>query len=334
MVTSPRAEKAALRRQRFPEKEFRMSTSPRSTISSTASRRTFLGTLGRGAALLAAAPLALGAEEAKKDTKEARAQKDPWPLRLSTSSNHFLRLPIEKACARIAALGYKAVDIWSAYQGCPHLDDVLTRLGADGLKKVLEEHKLELFAFSVYVGGYPKYAELLGKAGGGVAIQGSAEPCKPEELTTRMKAFLESLKPLAELAAKHRTRLAIENHGNALLDGVDSMKAFVDLNTSPHLGLALAPYHVQARGDSVERAIETCGKQLLFFYAWQHAEGTKQLPGEGPTDFLPWVAALRKIRYAGYLNAFMHGDMEADEMAKLLGRSKDYLKACHEKTAG
>ena len=31
--------------------------------------------------------------------------------------------------ARIAALGFEAVDIWSAYDKCPHLDDAATRLG-------------------------------------------------------------------------------------------------------------------------------------------------------------------------------------------------------------
>ena len=89
-----------------------------------------------------------------------------------------------------------------------------------------------------------KYAELLGGVGGGVAIQGSAGACKPEELTPKMRAFLESLKPLIELAEKNNSRLAIENHGNSLLDLLDSFKAFVDLNTSPRLGLALAPYHL------------------------------------------------------------------------------------------
>jgi len=47
---------------------------------------------------------------------------------------------------------------------------------------LLARHKLDLFAFSVYAGGYPRYAELLGRAGGGVALTGSAGPCAPREL--------------------------------------------------------------------------------------------------------------------------------------------------------
>lgn len=249
-----------------------------------------------------------------------------WTMRLSTSSIHYMELPIEQACERIAALGYEAVDIWSAHQGCPHLDDVAKRLGADGLKELLARTKLKLFAFSTYRGGYARYAELLGKAGGGVAVQGSAGACKPEELTDRMRQFLEGLKPLAELAEKHNSYLAIENHGNALLQSLDSFKAFVDLNKSPRLGIALAPFHVQADNASVEEAIRIAGGQLFFFYAWQRQPGTKQLPGHGPTDFAPWLAALAKAQYRGYVNPFMHGKVEPDAMSEALAASRDYLK--------
>jgi sugar phosphate isomerase/epimerase len=187
---------------------------------------------------------------------------------------------------------------------------------------------LELCAFSVYVGGFTKYAELLGGLGGGLAIQGSTEPCKPEELTPKMRTFLESLKPLLELAEKHNSRLAIENHGNALLDSPDSFKAFVDLNTSPRLGLALAPYHLQAIGASVEEAIRISGRQLLFFYAWQNRPETSQLPGHGPTDFTPWLRALAQVDYRGFVNPFMHGHVEARVMAAALAKSRDYLRHC------
>ncbi|UCF13927.1 MAG: sugar phosphate isomerase/epimerase [Phycisphaerales bacterium] len=257
-----------------------------------------------------------------------------WRMRLSTSSIHFMGLPIEQACERIARLGFEAIDIWSAHQGCPHLDDVANRLGSEGLKKVLTKNKLKLFAFSVYKGGYERYAELLGKAGGGVAVRGSSGPCKPEELTVRMRKFLEGLKPLVELADKYDSYLAIENHGNALLCSQDSFKAFVDNNNSPRLGIALAPYHVQRQKESVTEAIRICGRQLFFFYAWQDYKGAGQLPGIGPTDMTPWMRALAQIGYHGYVNPFMHGEPEPDVMAANLAKSRDYLKECHKRAIG
>jgi len=250
-------------------------------------------------------------------------------MRLSTSSIHFMELPIEKACEKIAQLGFEAIDIWSAHNGCPHLDDVASRLGPDGLKDLLGRHKLKLFAFSVYTGGYARYAQLLGKVGGGLAIRGSAAACEPDELRVRMRRFLESLSPLADLAEKHNSYLAIENHGNALLNSLDSIKAFVEINTSPRLGIALAPYHIQAIGASVPEAIRLCGRQLLFFYAWQKQPNTKQLPGVGPANMTPWVQALADVRYRGYVNPFMHGHPGTSIMAANLVTARDYLRDCH-----
>ncbi len=142
-----------------------------------------------------------------------------------------------------------------------------------------------------------------------------------------MAEFLESLKPELELAERYDSRLAIENHGQSLLDSLDSLKAFADLNHSPRLGVALAPYHVQALGESVPEAIGACGPQLFYFYAWQQATGTDQLPGIGPTDCAPWLAALAQIGYRGYVNPFMHGELAPDEMSAALARSRDDLLA-------
>ena len=300
--------------------EKRIKPGPES-LSQTLTRRRFIRHTAATVGMASGASLIRGLAAASPGARPA------WRCRLSTSSILFKGLPLEEACARISALGFEAVDVWSAYDKCPHLDEA-ARLGPDGLKALLAKHHLELCAFSVYVGGYAKYAELLGGVGGGVAIQGSAGPCKREELTPRMRAFLEGLKPLLELAEKHNSRLAIENHGNALLDSLDSFKAFLDLNTSPRLGLALAPYHLQAIGASVTETIRVCGRQLLFFYAWQDQPGVAQLPGLGPTDFAPWLRALAQVNYPGFVNAFMHGHVEPDAMSTALAKSRDYLRQC------
>ena len=296
-------------------------------MSKNLNRRDFLKAVGIGTTAAVGAPvLSAWSQEA--------TDKGKWRMRLSTSSIHFMQISIEQTCERIAKLGFEAIDIWSAHEGCPHLDDVANRLGPEGLKELLAKHKLKLVAFSVYSGGYARYAQLLGKAGGGVAIQGSAGPCKPEELTSRMQQFIEDLKPLVELAEKYNSYLAIENHGQALLDSLDSFKAFVDVNKSPRLGIALAPYHLQTIQASVPEAIRICGKQLFFFYAWQNYPDAKQLPGIGPTDMTPWIQALSEIRYRRYVNPFMHGHPEPDVMAANLAKSRDYLKDCYQKIIG
>lgn len=295
------------------------------------SRRHFLQITGAGA-LAWGAGLAGGCRTSSEIAEKRPRREGRWVLRQSTSSILFRELPIEQACERIAALGFEAVDLWSAYEDCPHLDDALTRLGPDGLRALLTRTGLRLGAFSTYVGGFPKYAGLLGGIGGGVAVQGSAGPCPPEELGARLREFFERLKPLAELAEAHRAWLAIENHGSALLDGLDSFRAFVDLNPYPRVGLALAPYHLQALGASVEEAIRISGRQLFFFYAWQHQPGLGQLPGHGPTDFGPWLSALAGIGYPRFVNSFMHGHLPVVDTEAALTKSRQYLRNLHEQS--
>jgi sugar phosphate isomerase/epimerase len=285
-------------------------------------RRTFLSTVACGATAFVAAP---GLD------RLAAAATNRWPMRLSASSIDFSKLPIEAACERIAALGFEAIDIWSAHAGCPHLDDVQRRLGPEGLKELLAKNKLKLYSFSVYAGGYPRYAELLGKAGGGVAIRGSSGVA--QDTKAGMKEFIEGLKPEIELAEKYDSYLAIENHGGSLLNSLDSFKAFVEANSSRRVGIALAPYHLQAAKISVEEVIAICGKQLFFFYAWQHAAGLNQLPGHGPTDFTPWIAALAKAGYRWYVNPFMHDEPNPELMSAALGKTREYLKQCYLKAA-
>lgn len=289
---------------------FRMSAGGRET------RRRFV----KGVTLAAAGLPALGL----LPRGVAASDSGRWKMRLSCSSINFSSLPIEQAVARIAALGFDAVDIWSAHAGCPHLDDVQNRLGPEKLMALLKRHQLELYAFSVYAGGYSKYARLLGGCGGGVAVQGSRGG-HPKDVRREMKAFLETLKPLGELAEENNSLLAIENHANALLDSPDSFKAFVDLNDNRRIGIALAPYHLQSWQGDVGQVIRTCGDQLFFVYGWQQGRSTDQLPGIGPVDFEPLLHALKEINFKYPINPFMHHEPGPEEMSAALKKSRSHL---------
>lgn len=258
----------------------------------------------------------------------------PWRLKLATSSFLLWQMDVQQACQSLAKLGFEAVDIWSAFQHCTHLDESKMRFALKGgLNVMLAAAKLRLAAATVYWSGVEPFAKFLGDAGGAVVIRNS-EFDSPGALTVKMKAFLESLKPDLELAEKHNLRIAVENHsGPMLLNKIDTIKAFTDLNQSPRIGLALAPFHVQKNMESVEAAIRACGKQLFFFYAWQFADltGFDQLPGHGPADFTPWLAALAQIHYNGYVDVFLHGDRDPQQMQVALAQSLAYLRECESK---
>jgi sugar phosphate isomerase/epimerase len=269
------------------------------------------------------------------------APASPWRMRLSFSSVMLAGLPIEQVCARAAKLGFEAIDIWCPFDDCKHLADVAARLGPEGLKQLLARHQLALASFTTYTTkaeaiGFPAYADFIGKFGGGVVVRESQYiDVKPAELTTAMRAFFEKLKPQIEKAAETKVRLAIENHGDALLGTPDSFKAFVDLNPAPqHVGLAIAPYHLQNIKAPVGDVIRTAGSQLLFFYAWQSAPGINQLPGHGPADFVPWLRALAEVNYQGFVNPFMHGHPTPEELSAGMTKACAYLKDCHRRAIG
>jgi sugar phosphate isomerase/epimerase len=266
-----------------------------------------------------------------------RADSTPsQPLRFSLCSVMVAELPLEEVCERAAQLGFAAIDIWCPFDNCHHLADAVQRLGPDGLKQLLARHRLALGSFTTYTSpvekvGFPAYADFIRRVGGGLVVRGSSyAKFEPGQLTRAMRKFFEQLKPQIEQAAQAGAVLAIENHSKALLSTPDSLKAFVDLNPAArHVGLALAPFHLQRIEASVEEAMRSAGSQLRFFYAWQKAEGMRQLPGHGPADFTPWLRALAGLKYSGYINPFMHGHFTPGDVTTALVRSRDYLEQCH-----
>jgi len=289
------------------------------------SRRRFL----RSAAL----PLAtMAIPGLTRHTAAAAATDTPWKMRLAFSTVMLAELPIEEVCARAANLGFEAIDLWAPFDRCQHLADVADRLGPEGLKKILNQHQLTLASFTTYGSKtdserFPKFADFIAKFGGGTVVRESQYmDVPPDNLTAAMRAFFEKLKPQIELAASSNVRLAIENHSSALLNSTDSFKAFLDLNPAPqHVGIGIAPYHLQHIKAPIEEIIRSVGPQLLFFYAWQTGRGIHQLPGHGPLDFRPILKALADIRYSGHVNPFMHGYPTPEALAEAITTSQEYL---------
>jgi sugar phosphate isomerase/epimerase len=244
--------------------------------------------------------------------------------RLATSSVQFRHLPVERACEAIAQAGYEAVDFWPDTFQCPHLEEIDKRLGPAGLKRLLGRTRLKLSAFTAYrQPSSVRYGELLGRCGGGVMVRDSKYGRFPDRRQA-MAEFIESLQPELAAAERYGYVLAVENHGKALLEGCDALQIFVEMADHPRLGVALAPYHLLAAGESVEEAIRIAGKKLQFVYAWQPGEGLNQLPGYGPSDFA-FLRTLTEIGYTGYVHAFMHGDEPSETMVPALTRSRRFL---------
>ncbi len=259
------------------------------------------------------------------------ARRTAWRPRLALSSVMFSDLPLPDFCGQAAALGFNGIDLWGPFGKCRHLVEA-QQLGADGFRQLLARHKLQVGCYTTYrtaghAEGFPAYAKFIGQCGGGVVVRESEYGKFPAEgLAEGMRKFFANLQPETDLAHKQRVRLAVENHGDALLSTLDSMRLFRTLNPAPDaVGIALAGYHLQGAGISVEEAVRVCGDQLLLFYAWQKGNGFDQLPGHGPTDFTPWLQALAAIGYHGWMTPFMHGEEPGEKMAQAVAKARAYL---------
>ena len=166
-----------------------------------------------------------------------------------------------------------------------------------------------------------------------------------DSVKEKVRSFVESMKPHVELAAELGLVIAIENHANSLIDTVDSIRYFAEAAPERHLGIALAPYHLPQDERMLATLIEDLDSRLALFYAWQHGMGCMseqpkeqemlQLPGRGPLDFTPLLAALRKIGYTGWTEIFMHpfprGIPILDStraVTDAINQSRKYLDGC------
>ena len=264
---------------------------------------------------------------------EEAASKAAWRPRLALSSVMFPELPLAAFCGQAAELGFAGIDLWCPFGKCRHLVEA-QQLGADGFRQLLGRHRLQIGCWTTYrtgghMEGFPAYAEFIGQCGGGVVVRESEYAKIPaEQVADAMRGFFAKLQPEIDLARKRHVRLAIENHGDALLSSLDSIRQFRTLNPAPDVvGIALAGYHLQGAGIPVEEAARRCGDQLAFFYAWQKGNGFDQLPGHGPTDFKPWLRALADIGYQGWLTPFMHGEEPASAMAQAVMKARAYIES-------
>ena len=121
-------------------------------------------------------------------------------------------------------------------------------------------------------------------------VTGGAGPkgLKGDDLKQAVQKFVEQMKPHLEAAAENGVTIAIENHGNNLIESPDSLKWLVELCDNDHLGIALAPYHLEQDETMLSDLIRTLGNRIAMFYCWQHGHGCmKKLPKEEELLQLP-----------------------------------------------
>jgi sugar phosphate isomerase/epimerase len=245
--------------------------------------------------------------------------------------------------------GATALDIWPRVHG--NQREQLEEMGAAQFAELLRQHDVRLGCITQFPLGPFRLLEemrLAKQLGCHVIVTGAVGPkgLKGDELKAAVRKFAEQMKPHLEIAQASDVTIAVENHGNSLIESPDSLKWLIELRSCKHLAVALAPYHLPQREALIQDLIRWLGADgIAVFYAWQHGQGCTdklpkeqellQMPGRGPLDFVPLLAALREINYGGWTEIFMHPVPRGipilnttAEVTEEICRARDYLHAC------
>ncbi|MBN1442287.1 MAG: sugar phosphate isomerase/epimerase [Planctomycetes bacterium] len=276
------------------------------------------------------------------------ARPEVFRLRTILASCMYGKMRLEEVLPEVARTGAAHIDIWPAVHGDQR--EQVEAMGHAEFAALLAKHAARLGIITRYdLGPLRLREELLvaSELGASLVVTGSRGPAglKGSELKAEIVKFVEAMKPHIEVAEAQRVAIAIENHASALIHEPDSIRWLAELSPSKRLGIALAPYHLEQDSALIGRLVRDAAPRLLHFYAWQHGKGCHQklpkedellqMPGRGPLDFGPILAALGDIEYRGWTEIFMHPVPRgipilptAREVTEAINRARRYLESC------
>ena len=266
--------------------------------------------------------LALGAAAASSVQFAQAAKMSGFKFNYIVGSSMYGKLPLSEILPDVRKTGAAYIDIWPKVHG--NQREQMEELGHDKVAAMLKQHRVKLGCLTHYDLGpfrLGKDMSVAKKFGCKMMVCGGSGPkkLKGDALKAAVKTFAEKMKPHLEVAEEHNVTIAIENHGNNVIDSPDSLKWLMEFRSSKNMKIAFAPYHLENLGIDAKgfgKLIEELGNDIAMYYAWQHGMGCSkklpkeqellQMPGRGDLDFKPSVAALKKIKYRGFTQIFMH----------------------------
>lgn len=299
-----------------------------------------------------AASLSLGLGVLFTNDADCREKQGRFRLRYIVASSMYGCLALSEILPEVHKAGAEYIDIWPRKHG--NQREQIDEIGHDKFAQMLDKHNVKLGMLTRYdLGPFGLLEEMkvARRFGTRVVITGSRGPVgtRGDELKRAVKEFIEKMKPYIIAAEEAGVTIGIENHGHSLIKSPDSMLWMADFAKSEHIGIALAPYHLPQEPKLIATLIKGLGPRLVHFYAWQHGKGCpwkledklpkeeemKQLPGYGPLDFVPIVAALKTINYQNWTSIFMHPTPRgipilptAQQTTDAINKSRRYLENC------
>lgn len=274
-------------------------------------------------------------------------------MKLSFSTNAFVRYSVSQAVEKIADIGYEGVELLA---DIPHLYvHSVTNRDMDRLREALDRSGIEVANINAntakgYYGrnfwdplfepsianpnpslrkwriDYTKKCIDLARAIGSPAVSITPGRMIPGTTPEQSMDFLrESLRELIEHAAERGVRIGMEYEPGLLIEYFMELAALISEINSPFFGVNLDLGHSHILREDPETVLRTFGDRIFHL----HLEDIRALkhyhliPGEGDMDFEMLFELLDRHAYTGFVTVELYTyPYQADEAAR---KSFEYL---------
>jgi sugar phosphate isomerase/epimerase len=257
-------------------------------------------------------------------------------MKLAFSTNAYLNFSFADAVARLAAIGYRGVEVmadvphaWPAY---------LLPEQKQAIRDALARHGLaasNVNAFMMHAVNDPRqkywhpswiepdrhYRQIridhtrraltLARELGSPCI--TTEPGGPVEpggsWSAALKLFVEMIKPVAEHAEKEGVLLLVEPEPGLLIESSEQFEEFMRHIDSPAVGLNFDVGHLYCVGEDPAAAVVRLAKYVRHIHLEDIAATRVHahlIPGEGAIDFASTLRAVRQIGYNGWVTVELY----------------------------
>lgn len=259
-------------------------------------------------------------------------------IKLSANTVLFGGSGFATAVRVLSAAGYDGVEIAALGTMCNHLDLSSWRVQAVEVRKILDDHGLEVLAMEesdLDEERLRQAFEAAAEIGIPVVCIGSGGTAGDAD---SLQLACEKIALLADEAFAHGVTLCLKAHVGSAVHDTPTTLAAMEAISSPGFGVNMDPSHIHRAGEDVVEALRAvigrvCHVHIRDCPSRDSSPGhpTQQTCGRGQVDLAGYCQVLVEAGYEGALSLEVIGAQTWDDpvsAAVIAAESAGYLKAC------
>ena len=258
-------------------------------------------------------------------------------MKLGANSVLFGGYDMETAFRCIALAGYDGIELAAIPQMADHLDPERCREQASEVKRLAQDHDLELLAIEQPrrdIELMEPVMQAAAECGIPIVNVGPGGESGNEE---SLAETIDELGTLSLLAEKYGITLCVKAHvGASIFDTPTTLRAMQAIS-SPNFGIDMDPSHIHRANENPVEAIAAVISRVKHVHI-RDCKGRQQGPGKpetqangrGDIDLVGYVRVLHENGYDGPLNLEVIGAREysLEQCCTIAAESRGHMQAC------